>query len=141
MKCLQTYKLFEKVDVEITDYLQDIFLELQDKGLYMHIQDSTHLKYVSHLSVMISTIDMVYWSNKTAKPFDITDDVWASLEHIDGYLTDMGYKLDYISFDASDSDDISQKDSADDLDDLKRLIGVSGYNSFHSITLKYKEVK
>lgn len=141
MKHLSTFKLFEKVDTEITDYLKDIFLELQDKGLYLHIQDSTHLKYVSHLSLMISTIDMVYWSNKAAKPFDITDDVWASLEHVDGYLNDMGYQLHFIQFVSDDSQCILQKDSADDLEDLKRLVGVFGYNSFQSITLKYKEVK
>ena len=115
----------ESIDPEVKSNLNDILLELEDIGLRIHIEDSIHNK----ISIIIESLN----------GFNLDENIYSSLYHLDSYLKEVGYKLRFIQINAKDKDSIRQRqlDSADDLDDLKRLTGVFGYNDFSYINLKY----
>ena len=114
----------ESIDPEVKSNLNDILLELEDIGLRIHIEDSIHNK----ISILIESLN----------GFNLDENIYSSLYHLDSYLKEVGYKLRFIQIiNVKDKDSIRQLDSADDLDDLKRLTGVFGYNNFSYINLKY----
>jgi hypothetical protein len=76
MKYLKKYtKLFERVDSNIISYLKDIFLELEDKGMYSYIEQSHNDK----LNIIISYYDYDFHStNQTEifREFELDDDIF-----------------------------------------------------------------
>ena len=119
----------ESIDPEVKSNLNDILLELEDIGLRIHIEDSIHNK----ISIRLKAGLIPFRRNG----FNLDENIYSSLYHLDSYLKEVGYKLRFIQINAKDKDSIRQLDSADDLDDLKRLTGVFGYNNFSYINLKY----
>lgn len=134
-------KLFENFNPdEIRSNIKDILLDIEDKGIYTNVYLDIWRKtsMLNKATISISNIDLENTNSNSMNPFTIDNDFFTTLEHLNSYLDSEDYRLSIISFRAKDHDGLIQNDGCDDLDELKRLIEVWNYDSFESITLKYK---
>jgi hypothetical protein len=83
MKHLTTYKLFES---EVTDYIKDIFLEVEDKGIYISVAEFNITKHLRKFIIYIGSNSSNY------KLFKI-EDVYDSIMMAKSYMEDQKYNL------------------------------------------------
>jgi hypothetical protein len=142
MKYLKHFN--ESLDNDIRSNIKDILLEIEDKGIYSNIycqEEDFPTGNPNYMAISITSKDL--FNNHTniwleATPFMMDNDIFSSLEHLDNYLNDIGYKIHTISFKGEGVDGRIHQDSVGDLSELKNLIGV-WYDSFESMSLKYKK--
>jgi hypothetical protein len=139
MKYLKTYtKLFERVDPNIISYVKEIFLELEDKGMYPYIEQSDNDK----LNIIISYYNFLS-TNQTDlfREFELDDDIWNCLYSLESYLESEDYKISKIKIRYKDGDkrnyDSYGNDYAHSLVDLKRMSDTIGYGKKHKLISIY----
>ena len=139
MKYLSRYNIFESSDDKsrIKSYLSDILLELSDKEIYSHINQ---FEFPKKISILLSIYDfepnngLIY--KPKSKPFEI-DDIIDSLYHIDSYLQEELYKINYIAISAkSRSTGYKIADYIDTIEELKRYCD-DEYYEIERLTLRY----
>lgn len=140
MKYLSGYNIFESIDDKsrIKSYLSDILLELSDKEIYSHINQ---FDFPKKISILLSIIDFEPGLYKPkSKPFEL-DDIINSLYHIDSYLQEELYKIDYIAISAkSRSTGYKIADYIDTIEELKRYCD-NEYYEIERLTMRYIPVR
>lgn len=140
MKYLSGYNIFESIDDKsrIKSYLSDILLELSDKEIYSHINQ---FDFPKKISILLSIIDFEPGLYKPkSKPFEL-DDIIDSLYHIDSYLQEELYKIDYIAISAkSRSTGYKIADYIDTIEELKRYCD-NEYYEIERLTMRYIPVR
>lgn len=140
MKYLSEYNIFESIDDKsrIKSYLSDILLELSDKEIYSHINQ---FDFPKKISILLSIIDFEPGLYKPkSKPFEL-DDIINSLYHIDSYLQEELYKIDYIAISAkSRSTGYKIADYIDTIEELKRYCD-NEYYEIERLTMRYIPVR
>ncbi len=142
MKYLKSYKVFENNLDDIKSYINDIFLDLTDRGLFFHADVND-----THINILFTANDMND-QNRVPKYFDLDDEILNCFYTLERYLRSEEYKTSMITLfckysygnQQEASVDKKEKDFADNVDDLKRIVDIFGYKQFTSIVFKFKHM-
>lgn len=140
MKYLKSYKIFEN-HTDLDSNINDIFLELKDRGLFLNIDHIDRKNLIPVLNVSLINFDLdnaeTNWSTKH-KTFDLDIEIWDSLHMLVSYLVkEYDYRISMIRLLCEDSDGKEERDYADDLKDLEKIVNHFGYKNFKSIMIRF----
>jgi hypothetical protein len=107
MKHLKSYKLFESSSEDIKQYLKDIFLELQDKGIEFVVSYTTYWGELDIYKVIIgdrnTNRNLIYSIEPDTKLFYLSD-IYDNIQMSKSYMTDEGFSLDNVRIQSPDED-------------------------------------
>lgn len=99
MRYLKTYKIFESSSEDIKQYLKDIFLDLQDKGIeFVGVSSSTSNGELDICKVIIGdrkTSKFRARMESNTKTFLLAD-VYDNIQMAKSYMSDEGFSLDNL---------------------------------------------
>lgn len=105
MKHIKTYQLFESSSDDIKQYLKDIFLDLQDKGIEFVVSYTTYWGELDIYKVIIgdrnTNRNLIYSIEPNTKLFYLSD-IYDNIQMSKSYMTDEGFSLDDIRIQSPD---------------------------------------
>jgi len=99
MRYLKTYKVFESSSDEVKQYLTDIFLDIQDKGIeFVGISSTTTNEELDTCTVIIGdrkTARFRARMERNTKVFHLSD-VYDSIQMAKSYMSDEGFSVNDV---------------------------------------------
>jgi hypothetical protein len=107
MKHIKTYKVFESSSDEVKQYLNDIFLDLQDKEIEFVVNYTTYWGELDIYKVIIgdknTNRNLIYSIEPDTKLFYLSD-IYDNIQMAKSYMTDEGFSLDNVRIQSPDED-------------------------------------